>query len=38
LTARPNLDRVDDDLYLSRDDTVIHLVRDDDWKVHFRGR
>jgi|GEM_PF-872347 heat shock protein HslJ len=38
LTARPHFDRVDDDLYLSRDDTVIHLVRDDDWSVHFRVR
>jgi heat shock protein HslJ len=38
LTARPNFDRVDDDLYLSRDDTVIHLVREDNWTVHFRTR
>ena len=26
LAARPRFERVDDDLYLSRDDTVIHLV------------
>jgi heat shock protein HslJ len=30
LTSRPRFDRVDDDLYLSRDDTVIHLVPQDD--------
>ncbi len=29
LTSRPRLERVDDDLYLSRDDTVIHLAPPD---------